>query len=160
MPVPVSTVSQGSTLQFAGYTDWSPQMHPGPFWNSYDQLKNSGSTALEKIKPNHVGTVATKNGIFRILRDADYHKLLGLAAEVHRIKTGVSFIVNVARVVQKHKDQDSINLLVQSVAMLGESRVLPEREGHDEFEISADEAAENSEQIDAAEIPRPAFVAK
>lgn len=147
-------------MQFESPSSWSLELQPGPFWSSYDQLKQAGSTALDRIQPHSVGTVVTKSGLYRILRDMDYQKLVGLAADVHRIKTGVRFVVNVARVVQKHRDQESIDLLIESVAMLGESKVLPEREGHGQFEISAEEAAENAEEDDLVAIPRPNLTGK
>jgi hypothetical protein len=153
-------LSEGSTTQFGNSAFWSLQLQPGPYWSSYDQLKQSGSTALERIKPLCVGTVATKTGVYRILRDTDYQKLIGLAADVHRLKTGVRFVVNVAKVVEKHRDQESIDLLVQTVAMLGESPVLPERDGHQQFEISPEEAAANTEEIDFDRIPRPSLSQK
>jgi hypothetical protein len=96
--------------------------------------------------------------MYRILRDDDFQKLLGLAAEVHRIKNGVPFVVKAAKIVAKHKDQDSIELLIQSVSLLGESRVLAERDGHGQFEITAEEIAENAGDdfdVNAATIPRP-----
>jgi hypothetical protein len=141
-----STVSSG----------WSLALKPGPYWGSFEQFRTSGSTTLETIHPNSVGTLSTKTGSYRILRDRDFQRLVGLAAEVHRIKAGVTFVMQAAKVVQKHKDEDTIELLIKSVAMLGESRALPEREGHDRFEITPEEAAENAEDSDLT-IPRPAL---
>jgi hypothetical protein len=51
-----------------------------------------------------------------------------------------------------------MELLFNSVSMLSESRVLPQRDGHDEFVITPDEAAENAEQgheLKPVDIPRP-----
>jgi hypothetical protein len=42
--------------------------------------------------------------------------------------------------------------------MLGESRMLPEREGHDQLQITSQQAAENAESdfdVNTADIPRP-----
>ena len=49
-----------------------------------------------------------------------------------------------------------MELLLHSALMLNESRVLPEREGHDQFEITAEDAAEStaSDEIDLNAIPR------
>jgi hypothetical protein len=105
-----------------------------------------------------VATLNGKSALYRILRDEDFQKLLGLASEVHRIKDGVAFVAKAAKIVARHKDQDSIELLIQSVSMLGDSRVLPERHGHDQLEITAEEIAENAENdfdVNAADIPRP-----
>ena len=104
-----------------------------------------------------VATLNSKSATYRILRDDDFQKLLGLASEVHRIKNGITFVVKAAKIVAKHKDQESIELLIQSVSMLGDSRVLPERDGHDQFQITAEEIAENADDdfdVNAA-IPRP-----
>jgi len=92
------------------------------------------------------------------MRDDDFQKLLGLASEVHRIKNGIIFVVQAAKIVAKHKDRESIELLIRSVSMLGESPLLPERDGHDQFEITAKEIADNTEDgfdLNTANIPRP-----
>ncbi len=136
---------------------WFPVLTPGPFWGSFENFRTSGSTALGSIEPGCVGTLSSKSGVFRILRDDDFQRLIGLAAEVHRIKVGVTFIVNAAKIVQMHRDEESIRLLVQSVSLLGESPVLPEHDGHERFEITPEEAAENSEDLDLTAIPRPAL---
>jgi hypothetical protein len=129
----------------------------GPYWASFEQFRTSGSTSLEGIRAGMVATLNSKSATYRILRDDDFQKLLGLASEVHRIKNGITFVVKAAKIVAKHKDQESIELLIQSVSMLGESRVLPERDGHDQFQITAEEIAENADDdfdVNAA-IPRP-----
>lgn len=134
---------------------WSFALSPGPYWHSFEQLRTSGNGALDSIQSGCVGTLSARGGLFRILRDGDFQRMVGLAAEVHRIKAGVTFIVNAARVVQMHRDEESIRLLVQSVSLLGESPVLPEHAGHDRFEITPEEAANNAEDFDVTSIPRP-----
>jgi hypothetical protein len=105
-----------------------------------------------------VATLRGKSATFRILRDDDFQKLLGLASEVYRIRNGITVVAQAAKVVAKHKDQESIELLIRSVSMLGESSVLPERDGHERFEITAKEIADNAEDdfsVNAVKIPRP-----
>lgn len=156
----VSTNIPTSPVQFTGATTqsrWRLDLIPGPYWNSFEQLRVAGSSALDGIEPNSVATVSTKCGVYRILRDGDYQRLLGLAADVHRIKSGITFILSAARFVQKHKDEESINLLIQSVDMLGGSCALPERDGHGEFEITPEEAAENTDDFDITAIRRPSW---
>jgi hypothetical protein len=105
-----------------------------------------------------VATLVGKQGMFRILRDDDFQRLLGLASEVHRVRGGVRVVVQAARVVAKHKDQDSVELLIRTVSMLGESPVLPEREGHEGFALTEKEIAENAGDdfdVTTANIPRP-----
>jgi len=137
---------------------WSPSLAPGPYWNSFEQFRIGGTTALESINIGSVATLRSKTTCFRILRDEDFQRVIGLASEVHRLKQGITFVVQAARVVAKHKDQESIELLIRSVSMLGESPVLPEREGHDQFEITKKEILENSGDdfdVKTANIPRP-----
>jgi hypothetical protein len=146
---------EGST---AALSNWSPTLVAGPYWPSFEQLRTGGTAALEGINLGSVGTLRTKSSVFRIMRDDDFQKLLGLASEVHRLKAGITFVVQAAKVVAKHKDQESIELFFQSVSMLSESRVLPQRDGHDQFVITPEEAAQNTEQgyePKAADIPRP-----
>ena len=137
---------------------WAPELTQGPYWGSFEQFRTSGSTCLEGIRPGMVATLNGKSATFRILRDEDFQKLLGLASDVHRIKNGVRFVIKAAKIVAKHRDQESIELLIQSVSMLGESPVLPERVGHEQFQISPAEIAENAEDdfdVNAVKIPRP-----
>jgi hypothetical protein len=115
---------------------------------------------LEGIGLGSVGTIQIKSNKFRVLRDADFQKLVGLASEVHRLKMGVTIVIQAARVVAKHRDNDAIELLCRSASMLSESSLLPEREGHDSFRITPEEALAYSGDDDlkgirAADIPRP-----
>jgi len=105
-----------------------------------------------------VATLNAKSALYRIVRDDDFQRLLGLASEVHRIKNSIDFVVKAAKIVAKHKDQESTELLMQSVSMLGDYRVLPERTGHGQLAITAAEAAEDAGDdfdVNAANIPRP-----
>jgi len=58
-------------------------------------------------------------------------------------------------VLVKHKNQESMGLLLHSAMMLNESRVLPERDKHDKFEITAEDFAKSSDEIDLNGIPCP-----
>ena len=92
------------------------------------------------------------------MRDDDFQKLLGLASEVHRLKDGITIVLQAAKVVAKHKDQESISLLITSASMLSESNVLPERVGHDLFEVAKGDMTENDgDDIDLESIPRPSW---
>ena len=139
-------------------SSWTPILTQGPYWGSFEQFRTSGTTSLEGIRPGMVATLNGKSATFRILRDDDFQKLLGLASEVHRIRNGVTFVVKAAKIVAKHQDRESIELLIQSVSMLGESHVLPERDGHDQFQITPEEIAEcagDDFDINTVNIPRP-----
>ena len=143
----------------AALSNWSPVLAPGPYWGSFEQLRVSGGSALDSVVPGVVATLNCKSGTFRILQDSDFQKLVGLASEVHRLKSGLTFVVKAAKVVAKHPgDRESMELFFQSVSMLTESSLLPERNGHDRFELSAHEKAEHdAEEINLkpSDIPRP-----
>jgi hypothetical protein len=146
--------SRGSTT----ISTWSPALAPGPSWSSFEQFRVGGNTALDGIVAGSVATLHSRSGAFRILRDDDFQKLLGLASEVHRLKQGLTFVVSAAKVVAKHKDLESVELLIQSAAMLGESRVLPQREGHNELSMTPEDVAESGAadfDVETLQIPRP-----
>ena len=95
---------------------------------------------------------------FRILRDEDFQRLTGLASEVHRIKQGLTIVLQAAKVVSKHKDSESIEMLILSASMLAESGIMPERDGHGEFKLTAQEVEESrSDEFDVQklDVPRP-----
>jgi hypothetical protein len=137
----------------------SPNLVPGPEWRSFEKFRIAGGTALEAIGSGTVAKLQAKSGTFRILRDEDFQKLLGLAAEVHRLKRGIPLLLKAAKVVANHPDdRDSIELLLQSSSLLSESDILPESDGHEMFPITREEAeVHDKEDVDilASEIPRP-----
>jgi len=131
---------------------------PGPTWNSFEQFRRGGQSVLEEIPVHGVGTLRGKSGTFRVLREEDFQRLLGLSTDIHRLQNGLNFVIQAARVVAKHPDQEHVQLLIQSASMVAGSPVLPVREGHDSFELSAEEQATQSAdefELETAEIPRP-----
>jgi hypothetical protein len=140
-------------------SNWSPVLVPGPEWRSFEQFRIAGSSALEGVTVGSVATLHVKSKVFRILGDSDFQRVVGLASEVHRLKQGITFVVKAARVVAKYpNDRDSMELLYRSASLLSESSILPEREGHDIFHMTPEEAEEHREEgfnIPASEIPRP-----
>jgi hypothetical protein len=144
----------------ANVSRWSPDFAPGPEWSSFEKFRLSGGTALDAITNGRVATLQVKSNKFRILKDDDFQRLLGLATEVHRLKRGITIVVQAAKIVAKHpEDQDGIQLLFQSASLLGESNILPECDGHEAFQITPEEATEyrgsDLEGIRASDIPRP-----
>ena len=144
----------------AAVCNWSPALVPGPEWRSFEQFRTVGPTALEGMIP--VGSVATlrvKADTFRIMRDGDFQKLVGLAAEVNRLKGGLTVVLSVAKIVAKYpNDQDGLQALWHSISLLNESTLLPERDGHEGFRITPEEAKEfGKEDLDLStlHIPRP-----
>lgn len=137
---------------------WAPVLQPGPCWYSFEQFRKCGINSLDGFALGTVGTLQCKASTFRILLDSDFQKLLGLATEVHRLKQGITIVVQAAKVVAKHNDQESIQLLLQTASMLNQSNLLPERDGHGRFQITPEERAEFStedEEVDPSRIPRP-----
>jgi hypothetical protein len=102
---------------------------PSTSWNSFEQFRTSGANTLATIAPGTVGTLQTKTGQYRILNEADFQQLVGLATDVERLQQGLSVVMRAVRVVENHpEDADTLALLVETVSMLGSiSTVLPTR---------------------------------
>jgi hypothetical protein len=133
---------------------------PGPTWSTFEQFRRGGNSVLEEIPPHGVGTLRGKAGTFRIIRDDDFQRLLGLATDIHRLQNGLNFVIQAAKVVAKHPDMEHVQLLIQSASMVAGSPVLPVREGHEAFRLTPEEEVEQSADdfdLATAEIPRPAL---
>ena len=131
---------------------------PGPSWSSFERFRKGNNAALEAIPKHGVATLHSKIGTFRVLREEDFQRLFGLASEVHRLKGGLKLIISAARVYSKFRDDEHEALLMEAVSAFAGNLVLPERGGHAEFEITAEEkAAQANDDFDlqAANIPRP-----
>ena len=139
----------------------SPSMLvPGPTWTSFEQFRRGGGGALEEIPAHGVGTLRGKTGTFRVIREDDFQRLLGLATDIHRLQKGLSFVIQAAKVVAKHPDREHVQLLIQSASLIAGSSVLPVRDGHEGFQLTAEEEAEQSSDdfdLQTDEIPRPAL---
>ena len=135
-------------------------LRQGPVWPSFEQFRKGGNSTLEEISANSVGTLVGKGGTYRILRDSDFQHIVGLAADVHRLQQGLNIIIQAAKVVAKHPDQEHVELLIHSAQLFAGSPVLPTREGHDAFQVSQEEIdgqAKDNFSLETAEIPRPQF---
>jgi hypothetical protein len=133
---------------------------PGPVWNSFEQFRKGGNAALEEIPEHGVATLVGRGTTYRVLRDADFQHLVGLAADIHRLQQGLNLVTRVAQVVAKHPDQEHVQLFLHSAALFAGSPVLPTREGHDAFQLTPEEVeAQTSDDfdLDNAAIPRPRF---
>lgn len=131
---------------------------PGPMWSSFEQFRKGGNATLEEIPEHGVGTLVGKGVTYRILREADFQHLVGLAADVHRLQQGLNVIIQAAKVVAKHPDQEHVQLLIHSAGLFAGSPVLPTREGHDAFHLTqeeVDEQASDDFNLESAAIPRP-----
>jgi hypothetical protein len=133
---------------------------PGPTWSSFEQFRKGGSSSLEEIPEHGVGTLVGRGVTYRILREADFQNLVGLAADVRRLQQGLNVVIQAAKVVAKHPDQEHVQLLLHSAALFAGSPVLPTREGHDGFKLTQEEVdaqAPDDFSLENAEIPRPRF---
>lgn len=131
----------------------------GPVWTSFEQFRKAGTGVLEGIPEHGVATLRSKAGTFRILRDSDFQRLVGLASEICRLQQGVKIVVQAAKVFVKNPDQDHCELLIRSASMIAESPGLPQRSGHESaLQLTREEMAEESSDnfdLATADIPRP-----
>src|SRR5580698_1629218 len=116
-----------------------PTLIAGPVWTSFEQFRKGGVPALEGIPRHGVATVQTKAGTFRIIRDADFQRLVGLAADVYRLQAGLTLVVKAARVALKHTDQEHVELFLSSASLIAQSPELPQRVGHESFQLTPEE---------------------
>ena len=142
---------------------WSPaSLTAGPYWKSFESLRTAGSPSLDAIQAGTVATVQGKSGTFRIMRDQDFQKLIGVASEVHRIKSGLTVVIQAARIFAQHKDRATEELLISSISMLGSSPVLPEAHGHGELRLTDEERAipfdpDDDFDLDSSSVPEVKF---
>lgn len=115
-------------------------LKPGPEWASFEQFRIAGSAGVEAVGGGQIGTLRTKTGVFRVLRDEDFQVLVGLASEVTRLKGGLATMVQAAKVVRDHPASPSaFDLLLHLAAQYGDAAlaaVEPEMSpaaGDDEF---------------------------
>ena len=79
---------------------------------------------------------------------------------MHRLQQGLNVIIQAAKVVAKHPDQEHVELLIHSAALFAGSHVLQTRDGHDAFQLTQEEIdaqAADGFNLENAAIPRPRF---
>ncbi len=144
-------LTQSSTAQ-------ALRLSPGEHWHSFEQLRTAGVNAIHKVTPGTVGTLQTKNGQYRLLTEADFQKLVGVAGDIERLQQGLNVVMRAIRVVQNHpEDSETLALLVETVTMLGKmDTVLPTRSSFPPLELE-NIAVESDDEvtIDPAQIQRP-----
>lgn len=152
-----------STTQFSGNFGAAGSTHGlivGPIWNSFEDFRTAGNGGLEKIPLCGVAVLNCKAGSFRIIRDADFQRLVGVASEVIRLQGGLKVMVHAARIAVKHPDEDHLKMLLESARLVAECPELPQRVGHEPLRLTPQELSEESaSDFDAktAEIPRPSW---
>lgn len=123
-------------------------LQPGPTWLSFEKFRQEGAKALESVKNGIVGILHTKTGQYRILEERDFQKVYGLARDVDRLRGGLRIIISAARAVQKHpNDEDTINVLLESVSLLGSLPELPTRQTFEPLMAEIDELDEEDDEV-------------
>jgi hypothetical protein len=153
-----SAISTNEATNAFALNSFPSKLEPGPVWTSFEHFRKGGTTVLNTIPRHGVATLRSKVGTFRIVRDEDFQRLVGLASEVVRLQHGVKCVVQAAKVLLKHPDQDHVQLLIQSASMIALSPESPQQIGHASFRLTPEELSkEPSDDFDlaTAEIPRP-----
>ena len=131
----------------------------GPSWNTFEEFRCGGSSVLSRIPEGGVATLRTsKSGIFRILRDQDFLRLLGMASEVYRLQQGFRHIRHALEVWIEHPDEKHTQLVMESTEFIAGTPALPEQIGHEPLELLPQERSyEESDDFDVLrdEIPTP-----
>jgi hypothetical protein len=131
-------------------------LQTGPHWSSFEQFRTTGATALSSVKSGTVATIQTKTGVYRVLEEQDFQKLLGLARDVERLRSGLRIVVQAVHVAQKHPDPESLNLLTEIVTLLSDLPGLPTREHFDTLAPeNLDFDPEDEVNLDPQQIQRP-----
>lgn len=119
-------------------------------WKSFEDFRKAGAKALEPVKEGAIATLKTGTGDYRVMSEQDFQNLYGLACDVARLQGGLSVVLTAARAVQKHNDPETVQVLIQTIKMMGNLSALPTREDSDfsETEASDSEIEEEDEMID------------
>jgi len=91
-------------------------LKPGPEWGSFEQFRVAGSGGVETVTVGQVGTLRTKTGVFRVIRDEDFQTLVGLASDVMRMKSGLTTLIRAIEVVREHPTSASALDLLRHIA--------------------------------------------
>lgn len=131
----------------------------GPHWTSFEKLRVQGAGALSQIRPGTVGSLTSKGCQFRVLCEDDFQFLYGLARDVDRVHQGLRVVLAAVRTVQKHPDQTSVDTLIETALLLGDSPVLPTRLRFESLQPEKSEAivSEVEDEEDEVEL-NPAVV--
>ena len=135
-------------------TDTRPSaLRPGPVWSSFEQFRMAGPAGPESVGGGQIGTLRTKGGLFRLIRDEDFQLLVGLASEAKRLQGGLTTMVHAAKVIRDHPSSSSaVELLLHLATEYGTSDA-----SHPSQTPDASPVAEDDEVIvDAAELKRQA----
>ena len=127
------------------------QLRLGPVWTSFEQFRVAGPGGPESVGGGQVGTLQTKAGVFRLLRDEDFQVLVGLASEARRLQGGLSTIVHAANVIRDHPSSPSaVELLLHLASVYGAANTSRPTQLSDLAPVVEDDEV----IVDAAELKR------
>ncbi len=136
----------------------TPSLRPGRVWKSFEQFRLGGQSELTALASGEIGQLLTRVGSFRLLHEEDFQRLYGLARDVERIQNGLRVILAAARSAEKHRDEVTLDALLEAVALCanippppirsGNSSVAPEGLALDDDDLEGIELNPNA-------IPRP-----
>ncbi|MFW6296553.1 MAG: hypothetical protein ACOC04_05120 [Halothece sp.] len=119
-------------------------------WKSFEDFRKAGAKALKPVQDGAIATLKTSTGDYRVMSEEDFQNLYGLACDVARLQGGLNVVLTAARAVQKHNDPETVDVLIQTIKMMGNLPALPTREDfeHPQPEESDSEIEAEDEMID------------
>ena len=119
-------------------------------FQSFEDFRKAGAKALFPVKDGAIATLKTSTGDYRVMSEEDFQNLYGLACDVARLKGGLNVVLTAARAVQKHNDPETVDVLIQTLKMMGNLPALPTRKDFDypQPEESDSEIEADDEMID------------
>ena len=136
----------------------SSSLIEGPVWKSFEQFCRGDEAALNNIPDHGVGVIVHEITHFRIMREDDFQRLIGLAAEVQRILQAFNIALQNAKAAAQHPDNDHMERFIKSATSLGDNLVFPTCDGLGQYQLTQDEIdTQDVEEFDLSEIPRPLF---
>ena len=127
------------------------QLRPGPEWASFEQFRMAGPSGPESVGGGQVGTLRTKGGLFRLIRDEDFQLLVGLASEAKRLQGGLTTMVHAAKVIRDHPSSPSaVELLMHLATEYGAPTASQPNTTSDAAPVAEDDEV----IVDAAELKR------
>lgn len=126
-------------------------LRPGPVWASFEQFRMAGPSGPESVGAGQVGTLRTKGGVFRLIRDEDFQLLVGLASEAKRLQGGLTTMVHAAKVIRDHPSSTSaVELLLHLATEYAASHASQPSQAMDTTPLAEDDEV----IVDAAELKR------
>lgn len=133
-------------------------IRPGRVWKSFEQFRTGGQNELSALGAGEMGQLLTKTGSFRILHEEDFQRLYGLARDVERVQGGLRVIIAAARSARRHQDDDTLQTLLEAVAVCADFPVLATRPAEESIEPEGLPLTDDDLDgiiLDPALVPRP-----